>query len=189
GYAPPGAPPPKKRGAGGAIILILVLVVLIGGGSAAWFLFLNPGHPGSPLFDRHGLPGNVPLPNGVSFSGLKKTYTSSQDNTNISADAWGWTVSGSNAAAVQKFYEDNLASNGWTKIHPLNGDNGEKDVYACQSNQVLITGASDTKLEATDENGKVTDTINAPSGGSALITELSSSPSIVQLLCSNVPIL
>jgi hypothetical protein len=162
--------------------------VLIGGGSAAWFLYLNPSHPGSPLFDRHGLPSNVPLPNGTTFAGLQKTYTSSQDNVTISANAWGWTVSGSNATAVQKFYQDNLGSNGWTKIHPLNSDNGEKDVYACQTNQVVIIGASDSKLQAKDENGKVTDTITAPSGGSALVTELSSSPALVQLFCSNSPL-
>ncbi|HLW00179.1 MAG TPA: zinc ribbon domain-containing protein [Ktedonobacterales bacterium] len=189
GYPAPGAPPAKKGGAGRAIILVLVLVVLVGGGAAAWFLYLNPAHPGSPLFDRHGLPSNVPLPNGTSFSGLQKTFTSSQDNVTVSANAWGWTVSGSNAVTVQKFYQDNLSSNGWTKIHPLNGDNGEKDVYGCQSNQILIIGASDTKLEATDSNGHVTDTVTAPSGGSALITELSSSPALVQLLCSNTPIL
>ncbi len=189
GYAPVAAPPQKRGGAGRAIILLLVLIVLVGGGAAAWFLYLSPGHAGSPLFDRHGLPGNVPLPDGVSYANLDKTYTSTQDNVTISAQAWGWTVSGSNATSVQSFYETNLPKNGWTKVKTFNGDNGEKDVYACQSNQVLITGASDSKLQATDSNGNVTDTITAPPGGSALVTELSSSAELVQLLCSNNPIL
>jgi hypothetical protein len=186
GYAAaPVAAPPRKGGAGKAIILILVLVVLVGGGAAAWFLLLHPG-PGSPFFDRHGLQSNVPLPNGTAFSGLKKTFSSTDPDTHItiSADAWGWTVSGSDAVAVQKFYKDNLGSKGWTKINAFNGDQGQKDVSACQGGQVLIIGASSTKLEVTDDNGKVTDTITAPSGGSALITELSSSPAVVQLLCS-----
>lgn len=200
GYPPPGQPmyggypaapvaaPPKKGGAGKAIILLLVLVVLVGGGAAAWFLYLSPGHAGSPFFDRHGLQSNVPLPSNVTFQ-LKKTFTSTDPDTKVtvSADAWGWGVGGSNAATVQKFYQDNLSKNGWTKINAFNGDQGQKDVTACQSNQVLIIGTSDSKLEATDDNGKVTDTITAPSGGSALITELSSTPLLVQLFCSGKP--
>lgn len=184
-YPPPGGVPPKKGGAGRAIILLLVLVVLVGGGAAAWFLFLSPGSPNSPLFDRHGLQSNVPLPGNVAFK-LKKTFTSTDSDTHltISADAWGWTVGGSNAVTVQKFYKDNLGKNGWTKINAFNGDTGQKDVSACQGKQVLIIGASDSKLEATDDNGKVTDTITAPSGGSALITEVSSSETLVALLCS-----
>ncbi len=200
GYPPPGQPmyggypaapvaaPPKKGGAGKAIILVLVLVVLVGGGAAAWFLYLSPGHAGSPFFDRHGLQSNVPLPNNVTFQ-LKKTFTSTDPQTkvSVSADAWGWGVGGSSAATVQQFYKDNLPKNGWTKINAFNSDQGQKDVSACQGNQVLIIGASDSKLEATDDNGKVTDTITAPSGGSALITELSSTPLLVQLFCSGNP--
>jgi hypothetical protein len=202
GYPPPGQPmyggysaapvaaPPKKGGAGKAIVLVLVLVVLVGGGAAAWFLYLSPGHTGSPLFDRHGLPSNVPLPNNVTFQ-LKKTFTSTDPDTKItvSADAWGWGVNGSDAATVQKFYQDNLSKNGWTKIHAFDGDQGQKDVSACLSNQALIIGASNSKLQATDENGKVTDTITAPSGGSALITELTSTPVVVQLFCSSSPVI
>jgi hypothetical protein len=197
GYPPPGQPayggyaaapvaaPPKKGGAGKAIILVLVLVILVGGGAAAWFLYLSPGHAGSPFFDRHGLQSNVPLPSNVTFQ-LKKTFTSTDPQTKltISADAWGWGVGGSNAVTVQQFYKDNLSKNGWSKINAFNGDQGQKDVSACQGNQVLIIGASDSKLEATDNNGKVTDTITAPGGGSALITELSSSQVVVQLFCS-----
>lgn len=192
GMAPyPGAyaPPPKKGGAGKAVILVLVLVVLLGGGAAAWFLYLSPGNPSSPLFDRHGLQSNVPLLNGSTFK-LKKTFTDTDPTTNttVSADAWAWTVGGSNPAAVQQFYKDNLGKNGWTKIKTENGSNGEKEVLACQSGQILIIAAS-TKLEVTDASGKVTDTIDAPSGGSAYATELSSSPVLVQLLCSNNPTL
>jgi hypothetical protein len=183
------APPPKKGGAGKAIILVLVLVVLVGGGAAAWFLYLSPSSPNSPLFDRHGLQSNVPLLNGTTFK-LKKSFsdTDPDTKTTVSADAWAWTVGGSNPTAVQQFYKDNLGKNGWGKIKTENGDNGEKEVLACQGGQILIVVAS-TKLEITDENGKVTDTIDGPAGGSAYATELSSSPVLVQLLCSDTPTL
>lgn len=186
-YAPPVAAPPQKGGAGKAIILVLVLVVLVGGGAAAWFLYLNPSHTSSPFFDRHGLQSNVPLPNDVTFV-LQKTFsqTDSSSNATIAADAWGWQVNGSNAVDVQQFYQNNLPKNGWANIHPLNSNNGDRDIYGCQGGQVLVIGANDTKIEGTDQNGQ-TITITAPSGGSALITELSSSPALVQILCSNNP--
>jgi hypothetical protein len=184
--------PPKKGGAGKIIVLLVVLVVLIGGGGAAWFFLLGPGHSSNgPFFDRHGLQSNVPLPNNTSWSGLKKTYTSTDADTKITitADAWGWAVSGSDPTTIQQFYKDNLPKNGWTHIQTFNGDtSGDKDVSACQGGQVLLIGASSTKLEATDDNGKVIDTITAPSGGSALLTELSSSPAVVQILCSEIPV-
>ncbi len=184
------AAPPKKGGAGKIIVLSLVLVVLVGGGAAAWFLYLSPSHSSSPLFDRQGLQSNVPLPNGTSFAGLKKTYSAldALTNTTVSADAWGWTVSGSDAAAVQKFYQDNLPKNGWTKVKLANSDQGRKGVTACQGSQVLLITASSTKLEAIDANGHVTDTITAPSGGSALIIELSGSKQLAQFICADLPI-
>jgi hypothetical protein len=188
GYAP-GAPP-KKGGAGRAIILVLVLVVLVGGGAAAWFLYLSPGHAGSPLFDRHGLQSNVPLPSNVTFVLTKSdTSTDPDTNTTVSGQAWGWTVSGSNPASVKQFYIDNLAKNGWKNVQTINDTDTEKDISACQGGQVLFVGANSKKFDVTDKDGKVTDTITAPSGGSALVTELSSSPALVEILCSGTPLL
>ncbi len=168
-------------------MLVLVLVVLLGGGGVAWFLFLSPSHTNSPFFDRHGLQSNVPLPNNTTFK-LKRSVSETDPDTKvtISGDAWAWTVDGSDPTAVQQFYKDNLPKNGWSKIQTFN-DSGEKDLTACQGGQILFIIAS-TKLEVTNENGKVTDTINAPSGGTALATELSSTPQLVQILCSEVPI-
>jgi hypothetical protein len=183
-------PPAKKGGAGRAIILVLVLVVLVGGGAAAWFLYLSPGHAGSPLFDRHGLQSNVPLPSNVTFV-LNKSVASTdpQSNITVNVDAWGWTVTGSNPASVKQFYIDNLAKNGWKSVQTINDTDTEKDISACQGSQVLFVGANSKKFDLTDKDGKVTNTITAPSGGSALITELSSSPALVQLFCSGTPLL
>jgi hypothetical protein len=185
-------PPRRKGGAGRVIVLLLVVVILVGGAGAAWYFFLGPGHSSSssPFFDRHGLQSNVPLPNNVSFQ-LKKTIsqTDAQTHVTITFDIWGWGVSGDNAVTVQQFYKDNLPKNGWTRVNLTNGDKGEKDVTACQGGQVLFVGASDKDITGTDETTKQTITITAPSGGSALGVELSSSPVLVQLLCSNSPIL
>lgn len=164
---------------------MLVLIVVIGGLAAAWLLYLSPSHPGSPFFDRHGLQSNVPLPSNSAFMVKKSiSQTDPTTNTTLSADAWGWTVSGSDPAAVQQFYHDNLPKNGWSHLRSFSGQNGEQDLTACQGNQVLIVGTG-KKIEVTDDQGKVTKTIIAPSGGAALATEVSSAQELVHLFCSN----
>ena len=105
-------------------------------------------------------------------------------NTTLNADAWAWTVSGSDPAAVQQFYHENLPKNGWGNLRSFSGQNGEQDLTACQGNQVLIVGTG-KRIEVTDEQGKVTKTIIAPSGGTALATEVSSATELVHLFCSN----
>jgi hypothetical protein len=181
---------PKKGRAGKIIALALVLLVL-GGGGAAWFLYLSPSHVDSPLFDRHGLPGNVPLPDGTSFAGLRQTAGASDPQTRapISADFWGWTVSGSDAAAVQTFYHDNLPEHGWTNVKFSNdSEQGKMGITACQSGQVLSIVASGKKLEVTDVIGYVTNTITPPGGGSALLIEMINSPRAAQVFCADASI-
>jgi hypothetical protein len=189
-FPPPVATPPKRGRAGLVIVLVVVLVVLVGGGAAAFVLLHGASNTNNPLFDRHGLQSNVPLPNNTTYV-LKKSYntTDTQTNATITADAWGWTVGGTNPTAIEQFYTLNLPKNGWKQLQLIpSGNPTEHDLSACQGGQVLIIGASSTKFELTDSNGKVTDTVTAPSGGSALITELSSSPTIVALLCSGTPL-
>lgn len=178
---------PKKKGRAGKIIaLVLVLLVLVGGG-AAWFLYVSPSHVDSPLFDRHGLQSNVPLPDGISFAGLKQTYSAPdlQTHTTISTEVWGWTVSGSDMAALQTFYQDNLPKHGWTDVRLGSGFTpGARDVVACQGTQELLIIAGNRKLDAPDVNGRVTATITAPSGSSALLIEVSSNSPSAQFVCT-----
>lgn len=202
GYPPPGQPgfgyaaapvaaqPKKKGGCAGKLVALVLVLVVVGGGAAAWFLYLNPGRCSGPLFDRHGLQSNVPLPSGCAFDAHPATQTDSESGASFSGDSWTWTVNGSDPATVQQFYQDNLkGSNGWTKITPsTDKDTGEKDLTACQGNQLLVIGAG-TKLEITDSSGKTTRTLNAPAGGSALgvalLTATNSKATLeLQLLCS-----
>src|SRR5262249_32867939 len=151
GYPPPPPPPPptpagypvpppaalsRRGGAVKWIAAVLALLVMIAGAAALWSLYLSPSHTNSPLFDRHGLQSNVPLPSNSAFQ-LKKSMspTDPTTNTTLPADAWAWTVSGSDPAAVQKFYEDQLPKNGWSHLRQFNGRNGEKNITACQGNQ------------------------------------------------------
>jgi hypothetical protein len=159
---------------------VLVLIGCV----AAWFLYLSPSHAGSPFFDRHGLQGNVPLPNNSTFV-LKKSMsrTDPTTNTTVSADAWTWTTATSSPSSLQQFYQEQLPKNGWGHIHPFTGENGEQEITACQGNQALIVGLG-KRLQVTDDIGRVTRTVVAPSGGAALATELSSSPQLVHLFCS-----
>lgn len=197
GYPPPGQPgfgyqaaPPKKKGGAGKFIALLLVLVIVGGGAAAWFLYLNPSKCSGPLFDRHGLQSNVPLPSGCAFDAHPATQTTSESGATFSGDTWTWTVSGSDPTTVQKFFEDNLkGSNGWTKITPSDDkSSGQKNVTACQGSQLLIIAAG-TKLDITDSSGKTTRTLNAPSGGSALGVALLNATNNkaqveLQLLCS-----
>lgn len=182
----------RKGGAGKIIVLALVLIVLVGGGGAAWFLYFSPGHLSSPLFDRHGLQSNVPLPDGASFANVKQTYSAPdpQAHTTIRADTWGWTVSGSDAAAVQRFYQENLPSQDWTRVK-LAGANDEKiwQVTACQGNQVLLVVIKGEELAVSDRVGRVVGTITPPRNGSALFIELVSSPQAAQNVCTDIPVL
>lgn len=198
GQSGPGSTPfvvaerPRKGRAGKRIALVLVvLIVLMGSGSAAWFLYLSPSHLGSPFFDRHGLPGSVPLPNGIAFAGLKQTKSARDPQTNvtISADTWGWTVSGSDAPTVQQFYQANLPKNDWTNVKLTDDfDSGRNRVTACQGSQVLLIIASNKNLEALDTVGHVTATITAPGGGSALLIEVINSPRSAQVVCTDTSI-
>jgi hypothetical protein len=144
---------------------VLVLVVVLGGGAAAWFLYLNPGRCSGPLFDRHSQPNSVPLPSGCAFQLHPGTQTTSTSGVDVTVDQWIWTVSGSDRAAVQKFYTDNLGSNGWGDLHPET-QNGNTAVSACQGGQFLFIAAELTLN--VDATGKSITAINAPSGGSVL---------------------
>lgn len=178
-------PAARQGGAAKWLAALLALIIVIAALAAAWLLYLSPSHTNSPFFDRHGLQSNVPLPGQSTFmvqNSLSRTDPTT--NTLVSANSWTWTVSGSNPAAVQQFYQQNLPQNGWGKFRTFTGQNGESDMTACQGNQVLIVGVG-KKIEVTDENGKVTNIIIAPRGGSALATELSSSKELTQLFCSN----
>jgi hypothetical protein len=182
---PPAARPPRRGRALKWLAALLALLVVIGGLAAAWALYLSPDHTGSPFFDRHGLQSNVPLPNHTTFM-LQKSMSRTDPTTNtpVSIDAWAWTVPGSDPAGIQQFYSNQLPRNGWSHLRFFTGPNGERELSACQGNQALLVGAG-KRLQVTDENGKVTNTINAPRGGSALATQLSSSRELVQLFCSN----
>lgn len=180
GYAPAAFAPPSKKGGSGKLIAIILIVVVVLGGAIGGFFYLR-GHttsPSSPLFDRHGLPGNVPLPDGVTFK-LQQTVTSQQGEVD---DEWFWTVDSPNdPATVQKFYQSNLPSNGWTHVQTL-GSSSEHIVIGCQSNQI-VGALIDTSVPVQDGQGKTTSTITAPSGGSALEIAMTSDTKAVLSTC------
>ena len=167
-YAPDAAPP-RGSVVGKLVALVLVLVVLVGGGAAAWFLYLSPSHSNSPLFDRHGLPSNVPLPNNLTFV-TNTSYSATNSRTNVTAtlDEWGWKAAGINAAAIAQFYRDQMAGQGWTSIRSQTAQNGDQEVIGCQGVEILLIGANDNHLQLSDNQGNPGPIVTAPSGGSAL---------------------
>jgi hypothetical protein len=139
------------------------LAVLIVGGAASWFFFLSPSHSGSPFFDRHGLPSNVPLPNNVSFD---STQTST--GTTGQTTQWVWLVNGQHASDVDTFYQDNLPGKGWGSPRTFL----VKDLFvSCQGTQILIYGASDKAGTVKDAQGNKR-TVTPPAGGSLLELDL-----------------
>ncbi len=184
GFAP--QPQPKKGGSG-LIILIVVLVVLVGGGAAGWFLYLSPSHTNSPLFNRHGLPSNVPLPNNVTFDSTQtRTTTDSSTQITTSGTQWIWLVNGQSAASVAQFYKDNLGSKGWANPHELPSSSADKAVVGCQGSQILLAGTSDKKDDLSDDQGNVVRTVTAPAGGSVLEIDIltTSSQAAQAFLCT-----
>ncbi len=204
GFTPqgqPGAPiapvavAPAKRSKTWLIVTLLVIVVLLAGGVTAGFFFLRQGsspltqNPSSPIFDRHGLPESVPLPNGVTFKqkqSEERTLTGTE--VRVQADEWLWTVASPNTPEkVQQFYLEQLPGKGWPNPHTETGSSGEKDVIACQGQQILLVAAG-TKLQGNDEQGNPTITVTAPPGGSALgIALLTSNNQLVTALLCNGP--
>lgn len=195
GYAPQGQPgpdayapaavlaPPRKGGSGKLIAIILIAVIVVGGGIGGFLYFRShTTSPSSPLFDRHGLQSNVPLPDNVTFVSMK-TITETSGGISLTINEWIWTVSSSAPSSVQQYYQNQLPSNGWTQVQTSGSTSDTLDVSGCQSNQVLFVGAS-LHLQDSNAQGTPTGTVDAPQGGTALGIALSSNPEIVQLLCA-----
>jgi len=165
--APDTAPP--RRGIVGKVIVLLLLVIVVSGGAAAWYLYLSPNHSNSPLFDRHGAPGTVPLPNSLTFA-AKASYSRTNFTTNVTAteDEWGWKVAGSDPATVAQFYRANMPGKGWTGINSQTMKTGGQEVIGCQATQALIIEAGSGVVQISDDQGNPGPKVTAPAGGSAL---------------------
>ena len=184
---PPAYPPapPAKRSKVPIIIAIIVLLVLIGGGATAGILILKKGNaatqqtPGASV-DRHGLPDNVPLPNGVTFQ-LQDSRQFTQSGLGTASIAqWLWTVNKPNdPAALSTYYQNQLPGKGWTGIQQSTGSTNTTQVLGCQNTQALLAQAGLTY----QANGN---TINAPAGGSVLELDLvnSDNPLLIQAICT-----
>ncbi len=183
----PGVAPLKRGRAGKWIAALLALVVVVGGGSAAWFLYLSPSRCSGPLFDRHGLQSNVPLPSNCTYKSRRTFRSAPSVVPQVQAEEWFWTVDKpNNVSAIQQFYDDHLASNGWVQKHPSelsSSDPNAKAIYACQGNQALFIKAA-PKIPVADNRGNITFTVEGPPGGSALAMALTSSQGFLQAVCS-----
>lgn len=176
GYAPVAAPPGPRKISNGMILIGLAVAAAI----IAVVIFVNINHSASGL-DRHGQQSNVPLPDNSAFVSMKTVSTNS-GGISFTYDEWIWTVSNSEPANVQQFYENQLPGTGWTNVRPMNGGSGTLDVTACQGNQLLIIGVSQ-HLQDSNAQGTPTPPVDAPQGGSALGVILSSDQQLLQDFC------
>lgn len=115
------------------------------------------------------MPDNVPLPNGATF----KLMPTRDSKTQL----WYWTVASPNdVTTAEKFYESNLASNGWTHIE-VGGSTelGAFQVVGCQGSEGVDVEIQPSFDDVPDQSGG-NSTITAPSGGSVLKIGVSSDP-------------
>ena len=157
------------------LILIALIILLLGTAAGGIFLSLHPSSTASvPIFDRHGLQANVPLPDNTAFA-YKHTVTQGT----LTADEWIWKVNKSEPANIQQFYQSRLPQYGWTHLQMIPGDT--LGVIGCQGEQVLVIGIS-KHLHDSNDSGPATIT-DAPAGGSALGIALTSNEAIIQGFC------
>ncbi|HLW00178.1 MAG TPA: hypothetical protein VKT82_16035 [Ktedonobacterales bacterium] len=158
-----------------ALILIALIVLLLGTAAGGIFLSFHPAPTAStPIFDRHGLQANVPLPDHTAFA-YKHTVTQGT----LTADEWIWKVTQNEPASLQQFYQKHLPQYGWTHLQMTPGDT--LGVIGCQGEQVLVIGIS-KHLHDSNDSGPATIT-DAPAGGSALGIALTSNQAIIQGFC------
>lgn len=174
GYAPVAAAPRPWQGVSKKLLAVIVIAAVLTIGVPGYFIF--GGHVGSSLFvDRHGMPGNIPLPSGATF----------KVSTGVSGTKeWYWTVESPNTpTALRDFYQSNLSSNGWTKIQ-TDGDASDYDVSGCQSNQLVFVSMATFAIDVHGAQGSDPRTISGPSGGSAMRILVSSDPTDLSNYCS-----
>jgi len=160
----------------GLLITLAVVVVLVGAGVASWFLYLAPSHCSGPLFDRHGLQNNIPLPSHCMFN----TKITRDIGNSESADYWVWTVdSPNNPSTLNAFYTQQLSSNGWQQ-EQAQTSKGQSIFVDCQNGEALVVELT-LKVQGNDTNLNIN--VTAPSGGSVLLIATTSGPKAVADTC------
>lgn len=174
GHAPVAAAPRPWQGVSKKLLAVIVIAAVLALGIPGYFIF--GGHGGSSLFvDRHGMPGNIPLPSGATF----------KVSTDVSGTKeWYWAVDSPNTpTALRDFYQSNLSSNGWTNIQ-TDGDASDYDVSGCQGNQLVFVSMATFAIDVHGAQGSDPRTISGPSGGSAMRILVSSDPTDLSNYCS-----
>lgn len=144
---PPNTSPKRWQKKGMMFSLVLAGMLVLASGGAI----------GIHIYNRHGLPGDVPLPDHVTF------YAHISDSE---SDIWFWTVASPETPdALFTFYQQALLENGWDYFYEA-----QDYIRACHSE-----GSDQFEELAVTSGDTVTGrgaTVTGPSGGSALSLEL-----------------
>ncbi len=168
--------PGPRQSLSRALLAVIVLAGLLTVVIPGFFVF--GGHGSSLLTDRHGLPGDVPLPNGVTF-----VLTDNVGAAGAPAQEWAWTVASPNdSTSVRTFYQSNLPSNGW-RVSKTLGSDGDYNVIGCKGSQAVFVAMNNTTLQVGGGQGTPQTTITAPAGGSTLQIITNSDPGFVSSYC------
>jgi hypothetical protein len=147
--------PPRKSGffsRPAGVITLVALVVLLVGGVGGFFVARG--------FLRHGVPGDIPLPDQAQFVRQVSYGQGYQE--------WYYTVATTTAPQIGAFYQAQLPSNGWTEQPdqaPVAQDYG--NLWYTKGSQRLNILLTTQTLQG----------LNAPDGGVALAVALFQLPS------------
>jgi hypothetical protein len=155
-----------------AVIVIAALITLAVPG---YLVFGGSGGGGNLFVDRHGLPGNVPLPDGVTFKAVED-----ESDSGGAAKEWYWLVASPNdATALRNFYQSNLPKNGWPNLQ-TRGSDGDYEVDGCGSHQgIYVEMVSDQSIDVDGAHGNDPRTLAPPAGGAILQMIVGNSESLM----------
>jgi hypothetical protein len=143
-------------------VICLLVGALVVGSVLTWTLYLSPAHAASPFFNRHNLPGDIPLPDGVAFV----SFHANAPYQPAEVQVWVWTSSDP-PARVQAFYMSQLGAPDWET--PQAQQRGPDDLLVSAPGTLHFRLLS---IEAQAQSAAAT----APPGGCVLTIAFTSGP-------------
>jgi len=138
----------------------------------------------TPSVDRHGLPVDVPLPDGAIFNSQGQSLLFNVGPVHLpqlsigcygfpTNQTWVWTTSSPNTPAVlQQFYQNHLSTQGWSHLlTSASCNSGNPLVSACgngNNKQQIVLVQFGATITLVDGSGNSIGSVQAPTGGAAM---------------------
>src|SRR5215467_7788989 len=130
------APPPPARGRRALLVALIVLVILVGGGIAG-YVVAGPRLCALTEPERHGLPCDIPLPDGARYVGPEQ---SPPPPTGVTVSSWVFTVTVTDASSLNALYLKRLPTSGWTCLRSVGVQNFILVIASKGHTHLVVTG-------------------------------------------------